>query len=81
MFVILFWNNVFPYTIFGPLAPRYQTDGHFKACNKYWWSNLLYINNFYPENFNSSVCNFPAVFLETVESVTYGFQHFSHYEL
>uniref|UniRef100_A0A7M5UX50 Nose resistant-to-fluoxetine protein N-terminal domain-containing protein n=2 Tax=Clytia hemisphaerica TaxID=252671 RepID=A0A7M5UX50_9CNID len=53
MFVILLWNNIFPYTIFGPLAPRYQTENHFKACNKYWWTNLLYINNFWPENFTS----------------------------
>ena len=27
---------------YGPGSPPYET------CNQYWWTNLLYINNFYP---------------------------------
>ena len=66
MFVILFWNNIFPYTIFGPLASRYQTDAHFEKCNKFWWSNLLFINNFWPEIFTDGVCICIAFIISTM---------------
>ena len=34
------------FTIAGPESPQYQ------YCSSYWWTNLLYINNFYPTDFN-----------------------------
>lgn len=49
MFVILFWNNIFPLIITGPLSQNYRNDEFQEACNNYWWTNLLYINNFYPK--------------------------------
>jgi len=36
-----FWNNIFTYT-------------SITQCYKYWWTNLLYINNFYPTNYDDT---------------------------
>jgi peptidoglycan/LPS O-acetylase OafA/YrhL len=46
-FLLFFWWTLTVYLGSGPLwqssaGPRRQ------ACSKYWWTNLLYINNFYP---------------------------------
>ena len=52
MFVLLFWNKLTVFLGEGPNWLNYQSD---EACNKYWWTNLLYINNFYPTKFGASV--------------------------
>ena len=47
--IILFFTNVFPYTFTGPFSTNARKGlltGN--TCYKYWWTNLLYINNFYP---------------------------------
>ena len=52
MFVLLFFDKLTVFLGEGPYWPNYQSD---EACNKYWWTNLLYINNFYPTKFAASV--------------------------
>ena len=52
MFVLLFFDKLTVFLGEGPYWPNYQSD---EACNKYWWTNLLYINNFYPTKFGDSV--------------------------
>jgi len=47
--IILFYTTLSPYLIVGPFAHLYRqqkTD----LCDRYWWSNLLYLNNFYPSD-------------------------------
>ena len=50
-FVIFFFAYLYIYLLQGPfrstLDPGFEQG--FDVCKKYWWSNLLYINNFYPE--------------------------------
>ena len=58
-FVILIWNNLFPLIVTGPYASQIRYEGAFQEpCNQYWWSNLLYINNFYPANMMQQVLAF-----------------------
>ncbi|XP_060575994.1 nose resistant to fluoxetine protein 6-like [Ruditapes philippinarum] len=50
-FVLFYYAYVFSSTISGPLlffleAGNYQNT--FDVCKTYWWTNLLYINNMYP---------------------------------
>lgn len=47
MFVILFVVNLEPFIDKGPL---WELHNELQACDEYWWTNLLYINNFYPTN-------------------------------
>ncbi|KAJ8042519.1 Nose resistant to fluoxetine protein 6 [Holothuria leucospilota] len=42
---MLFFVFITPYFGYGPYA---QLAGVRQQCPKYWWTNLLYINNFYP---------------------------------
>uniref|UniRef100_A0A7M5UY80 Nose resistant-to-fluoxetine protein N-terminal domain-containing protein n=1 Tax=Clytia hemisphaerica TaxID=252671 RepID=A0A7M5UY80_9CNID len=55
MFVILFWTNVYPYMFTGPLAKQTRITGDGGNCAKYWWTNMLYFNNFYPEAMGETV--------------------------
>jgi len=48
MFVIIIWTNVYPYMFSGPFAKSIRVNGDNGQCAKYWWTNLLFINNFYP---------------------------------
>lgn len=52
MFCLLFYDKMTGFLGEGPLWYEMQADTH---CNKYWWTNLLYINNFYPTAMNNSV--------------------------
>ncbi|CEM15783.1 unnamed protein product [Vitrella brassicaformis CCMP3155] len=55
LFVIFFWDKVAPYLALGPRWPLLSQSlggvGEGSACEKYWWSNALYINNFVPSDF------------------------------
>jgi peptidoglycan/LPS O-acetylase OafA/YrhL len=46
-FVMFFAMYVFPYLADGPFY-RTGTDQLFNNCKTWWWSNLLFINNFAP---------------------------------
>ena len=52
MFVLLFFDKMTPFLGEGPLWYGMQAEN---PCDKYWWTNLLYINNFYPTTMNNSV--------------------------
>ena len=45
MFVLLFWDKLVGFFTESPFW--YELQSH-EACDNYWWTNLLYINNFYP---------------------------------
>jgi hypothetical protein len=47
MFVILFVVQLEPFMDKGPLWQKHLDH---QTCDDYWWTNLLYINNFYPTN-------------------------------
>ncbi|XP_020624606.1 O-acyltransferase like protein-like isoform X2 [Orbicella faveolata] len=51
MFVLLFFDKMTPFLGEGPLWYGMQAEN---PCDKYWWTNLLYINNFYPTTMNNS---------------------------
>jgi peptidoglycan/LPS O-acetylase OafA/YrhL len=44
-FILLFYINIFPLMDSGPFWNLLNTD--LNTCKKYWWHNLLYINNLY----------------------------------
>ena len=55
---MLLYNNLLPLLVTGPhkMYIRYYSKESWRhQCNSYWWSNLLYINNFWPHSFNVSV--------------------------
>jgi len=52
--LILFSISIFIKMRKGPLLPPDKED-FISSCNKYWYANLLYFNNLYPENFTDSV--------------------------
>lgn len=39
----------------GPLWKRYITNSVTADCQKYWWSHLLYVNNYVPDNRNCAI--------------------------
>ncbi|XP_022092124.1 nose resistant to fluoxetine protein 6-like [Acanthaster planci] len=47
---ILVWMFIQPF--FGD-SPVWYTNTARTSCEKYWWTTLLYINNFYPQGFAS----------------------------
>ena len=65
MFILLFYYKLTGFLGEGPIWYTQQVN---PACDKYWWTNLLYINNFYPTssmeggvrlyqvNFGTTVC-------------------------
>ena len=54
MFAVLLVVNIKPFIGDGPWAFKLRET----ACTKYWWTNLLYVNNFHPGTGNgpSEVC-------------------------
>ena len=52
MFVLLFFDQMAGFLGEGPMWYGLQAES---PCNKYWWTNLLYINNFYPTSMNDEV--------------------------
>lgn len=47
-FILFFYLKILPQLESGPFWNLLNTDINF--CNKYWWTNLLYINNIYPSS-------------------------------
>ena len=45
MFAVLLVAKLLPH--FGQ-GPSWDANSLSKGCSKYWWTNLLYINNFHP---------------------------------
>ena len=48
---VVFFRHLVIHLSDGPLAIHLSTDPenqHYKNCDDYWWTNLLYINNIYP---------------------------------
>ena len=52
MFAILFYSNLYAFLGEGPYWFIRQNS---TSCEKYWWTNLLYINNFYPTHLGDEV--------------------------
>ena len=52
MFVLLFMHKLVNFLSEGPL---WHPEILEYRCRKYWWTNLLYINNFYPTSFVDQV--------------------------
>ena len=53
MFVILFWVHIKEFLSSTPYWLTVTADA--PLCSKYWWTNLLYISNFYPKEFKDQV--------------------------
>jgi len=53
MFIILFYIYIFPFCGRGPLWFQQAKGTGIENCKKYWWTNLLYISNFYPQHMYS----------------------------
>lgn len=51
-FVIFFYATVVPHMGSGPLW--YKMVAETGQCRKYWWTNLLFINNFHPTEFHDT---------------------------
>ena len=54
MFVLLFYAKLMGFLGEGPV---WYTQQQNPTCDKYWWTNLLYINNFYPTTLGKEVCD------------------------
>jgi len=50
-FIILFSMYLFPLIGKGPVWSTIIAKTHANTCKDYWWTNLLYVNNFYPADF------------------------------
>jgi len=51
-FVMFTAKFAIPRFVEGPLAQRYNQ--YFGDCDKYWWTNLILINNLYPAHLKST---------------------------
>jgi hypothetical protein len=49
LFWLVVWWQVVPRISSGPLRKLDVSPN----CNKYWWTHILYINNFYPAEFTN----------------------------
>ncbi|XP_074653885.1 nose resistant to fluoxetine protein 6-like isoform X2 [Tubulanus polymorphus] len=50
MFIVMIYATLTGYFGNGPMSPILRESDYVTSCNKYWWTNLLYINNFYPQH-------------------------------
>ncbi len=48
MLVVMFYSTLFRHISSGPNSKRILDHQGLRNCHKYWWTNLLYINNIYP---------------------------------
>lgn len=55
IFNLFFAMYVMPYMGKGPLWNNYEKL--VETCNTYWWTNILYINNLYPLNYDDKCLN------------------------
>ncbi|XP_071489887.1 nose resistant to fluoxetine protein 6-like [Diadema antillarum] len=46
--LMLIWMFIFPEMNQGPFW--YRTEENIDSCRRYWWTDILYINNFFPTN-------------------------------
>ena len=54
-FIILFYLYLMPLIGKGPMWSTVTVNTLAKPCDDYWWTNLLYINNFYPTKLGQEV--------------------------
>ena len=66
LFTILFYSNLYAFLGEGPL---WFVNQNSTLCEKYWWTNLLYINNFYPTSLGDEVRYNPLVSCNEIRSV------------
>lgn len=55
-FVMMLYVLVSPYLVFGPFSPRMQNNIFTDCGDNTWWSELLFINAFYPWFTNNGGC-------------------------
>lgn len=48
-FLLLVYWKLFPYLGFGPVWNTGVVEPVKEVCDKYWWSTMLYVQNFYPK--------------------------------
>ena len=48
LFVLLFFMGLAGHIWDGPFSRMYQKNPSFTSCQEYWWTNIIYINNFKP---------------------------------
>ena len=58
---IMAFTCLLPYVSDGPNWKRESND-YFHSCKSYWWTNILYINNFY-KSLNEQVCASLGLFI------------------
>ena len=69
IFVIVFLMYVYQLLGDGPQW-RIAIPALKKTCQKYWWTNILYINNFYPKVLVDEVSNV-GIFLKVLFALTF----------
>ena len=76
-FIMLVAWYVVPRFVEGPQSQRYNM--YFSDCKSYWWTNLLLINNFYPNHLNTTCmpwtwyisCDFQMYLLVPILAIVY----------
>ena len=58
-FVIAFAMYILPLVGKGPMWSTIMKDTFSHTCHKYWWTNIIYINNFYPTKMADEVISMP----------------------